>query len=177
VIAFVPFARYGQGLIADLLRESYGALLRELPPERVEELRWDWEEYDAEVYREPGTVGACGFFTVLKGQVIGFGSWDPRDWPEVGEVGHNCILPGYQGRGYGRRQIEEILRQFRNRGFQRARVRTDEHPFFGPARRIYGACGFREIGRQPGTLVEGCDSVVYERQLTSDKRRGGRHRQ
>lgn len=177
MIAFVPFARYGQGLIAELLWESYGALLKELPPEKVEELRRDWEEYDAAVYREPDTVGACGFFTLLEGEVVGFGSWDPRDWPEVGEVGHNCILPRYQGRGYGRRQIEEILRRFRNRGFRRARVRTDEHPFFVPARRIYEGCGFREISRQPGTLVEGYDTVVYERQLTSDKRLGGRHRQ
>jgi GNAT superfamily N-acetyltransferase len=167
VIAFVPFLGYRQGSIAELLVESYAELLRELSPTRAEGLRSEWEQYDAGVYRLPDSVGACGFFTRLEDEVIGFGSWDPRGWPEVGEIGHNCVLPSHRGRGYGQRQIEEILRRFRSGRFRRARVRTDGHPFFGPARRIYEKCEFKEIGREPGTLVEGYETIVYEWQVTN----------
>ena len=50
----------------------------------------------------------------------------------------------------GRRQILEILRRFREAGFEAARVTTSEHPFFQPALRLYKALGFRETGRPAG---------------------------
>jgi hypothetical protein len=48
-----------------------------------------WEQYDHEVYRHPETVGACIFLSRLNGIIVGFGSWDPRQTPRYGIVGHN----------------------------------------------------------------------------------------
>ena len=150
-----------------MLAEAYAALLVDLPAELSEELLADWGSYDAAVHDEPDTVGSAGFLTRLDGAIIGFGSWDPRGWPDVGHIGHNCILPSHQRRGFGRQQVEEILSFFRNKGFHLACVRTDEHPFFIPARQMYVVCGFREVGREPGSLLEDCDTVVYELDLSA----------
>ncbi len=168
MIVFDPFSEFRKGLVFDMLVECYDALLEELPAEKVEELHADWLSYDAAVFDEPDTVGECGFATRLNDEVIGFGSWNPTGWPEVGVIGHNCILPKFQGHGYGRRQIEEILRRFTVWEFQKARVTTDELPFFAPARRIYERCGFSEVGRRRGVLVDGFDIIDYERILATD---------
>ncbi len=160
-----PFQSVAAGTIADLLRQSYSPLLAQLPQARAAELLSDWCEYDAAIVGEPETVGACGFVSSCDNRVVGFGSWDPRGWPNVGEVGHNCIVPPQQRRGYGRAQIEEILNRFARDGFMKAIVRTDEHPFFLPARKMYERCGFRLSAREPGSLVEGYDTLVYELDL------------
>lgn len=110
--SFAPLCEYPGGLIAGMLVESYAALLRELGERKAGELRSNWLEFDTAVQQDRDSVGACGFVTRAEGNVVGFGSWDPRGWPEVGRVGHNCIRPAYQGNGYGWRQIEEILRRF-----------------------------------------------------------------
>jgi hypothetical protein len=31
-------------------------------------------------------------------------------------------------------------------------VRTDEHPFFHPARKMYECCGFHEVAREPDLI-------------------------
>jgi GNAT superfamily N-acetyltransferase len=166
-IDFAPFAKYEPGLISGLLFESYAPLLEELPEAKVSELLEDWRGYDAAVFDEPNTVGACGFVTRLGDEVVGFASWNPTRWPSVGIIGHNCILATYRCRGYGRRQIEEILRRFTEAGFHKASVQTDEHPFFAPARRIYLHCGFEEVARHPGELVDEYAMIEYERRLDS----------
>jgi len=145
-----------------MLRESYAPLLATLPAGVGENLCCEWDEYDESAFREPDTVGASGFLTLLRGEPIGFGSWDPRDWPDVGRVGHNCIVPAHQRRGYGQLQLREILRRLWARGFRRIEVRTDEHPFFEPARPMYVACGFRLLGYEPGTLSVNHRMLVYE---------------
>ena len=116
---------------------------------------------------EADTVGEAGFFTALGGQVIGFAPWNPRGWPSLGIIGHNCIVPLYQGRGYGRRQIEEVMSLFSQKGFRRVQMRTDEHPFFEPARRMYQRCGFALVAREPGVLLAGLEMLVYEASLTA----------
>lgn len=161
-VSFTPLYECPGGLIAGMLAESYAALLRELEERKAAELRSNWLEFDTAVQQERDSVGACGFVTRVEGNVVGFGSWDPRGWPEVGRVGHNCVRPSYQGHGYGSRQIEEILRRFRAGGFARARARTGEHPFFAPARRMYLSCGFRAVGRQRDDLVCRYGTVMYE---------------
>ena len=165
-LAFAPYQSQRRGLIAEILASCYAPLLAELPATTAARLRDDWTAYDDDVHAKPETIGRAGFFSLLGGQVVGFASWDPRGWPDVGSVGHNCVLPEHQGRGFGRRQIEEVLALFRRRGFARARVRTDEHPFFEPARRMYRRCGFDLVGREPGRLVDGSAMLVYERRLS-----------
>jgi GNAT superfamily N-acetyltransferase len=164
-IEFAPFAGCRPGLIFDLLSESYAPLLAQLPQAKVAELLQDWREYDAAVFGEPDTVGSSGFVTRLGREIIGFASWNPTNWPAVGIIGHNCITPTRASRGYGRRQIVEILRRFSEAGFQTASVRTDEHPFFGPARRMYSSCGFEEVARYPGELLDEYAMIEYELRL------------
>lgn len=163
------FSECARGRIAEILAEVYAPLLATLSAEKAEELLGAWRLYEAAIHDEPDTVGSAGFLTFLDDSIIGFGSWDPRGWPDVGHIGHNCIRPSYQRRGLGRLQVEVILGYLRRKGFRSACVRTDEHPFFTPARQMYVACGFQEVGREPGTLLDDCDTVVYELELSGDQ--------
>jgi GNAT superfamily N-acetyltransferase len=144
-IVFTPFAEHEPGLILSLLSCSYAPYLA-LDPQASQAWPADWAAYDCEVWEHPGTVGACGFVTCLAGQPIGLASWDPRGQP-TGVIGHNCVLPAFQGRGYGTTQIRRVLDILRARGFEQVRVTTGDHPFFLPAQRMYASCGFREIAR------------------------------
>jgi GNAT superfamily N-acetyltransferase len=161
MIAFTSFARHRPGIIFSLLSQSYAAYL-ECDPRAAEAWPPTWETYDRDVFRFPDTVGACGFVTCLDGQAIGFASWDPRPFPEHAIIGHNCILPAFQGSGYGRTQIRRVLAILRERGFKRARVTTGEHPFFDPAQRMYRACGFREVKRGYGDPQSAFRTIDYE---------------
>ena len=147
-LKFITPFRKEPGAIASLLNRSYAELLSEKPlhwkPEQA-----NWERYDQEVYSQPDTIGACIFLSRLDSLIIGFGSWDPRQRPHCGLVGHNCILPEFRGKGYGKQQIQEILRRLRRLGIKRAKATTNDDRFFVPAQRMYTACGFREIRRIP----------------------------
>lgn len=76
------------------------------------------------------SICPCVFISILNDEPIGMASWDPRQVPEVGIIGYNCILPEYQGKGFGKTQIQEILKRLKNQGFEKALVTTGEHPFF-----------------------------------------------
>ncbi len=168
MIAFNPFAHCEPGLICHMLAVSYESLLSGLRADKVTELLAEWRAYDTAVFEEPDTVGQSGFVTLVKRDVIGFASWNPTSWPSVGIVGHNCVLPEYQGKGYGRLQIGEILRRFTEAGFAKARVLTDEHPFFAAARRMYERCGFEEVCRYPSELSDEYLMIEYERPLARE---------
>jgi GNAT superfamily N-acetyltransferase len=134
------------GIIASLLGQAYADLVKS-DPSLWEPEQENWEQYDREVFGQPISVGACVFLTRLDGRVVGFGSWDPRQRPYLGIIGHNCVLPEFRGRGLGKRQIQEILRRFREMAIETAKASTSDHPFFVPAQRMYATCGFREVRR------------------------------
>ena len=159
-LEFVPLTNQDPGTIASLLRASYADLLER--DSRWESEQESWEEYDREVFAHPDTVGACLFLTQVGGQIVGFGSWDPRQRPRYGIVGHNCILPEFRGQGFGKQQIWEILRRFRALGIQTAHASTCDHPFFLPAQRMYIACGFREVRRTPWDRDRNHTMIEYE---------------
>jgi GNAT superfamily N-acetyltransferase len=159
-LEFVPLAGESPGIIAALLRESYGSLPADDPRFAGEPARWD--AYDREVFARPGTVGACLFLTRVGGRVAGFGSWDPRRRPEYGLVGHHCIVPAFRGLGLGVRQTREIVCRLRRAGARAARATTADHPLFAPARRVSLACGFREVGRFPWPRDPGLTIIEYE---------------
>ncbi|MGE5296039.1 MAG: GNAT family N-acetyltransferase, partial [Solirubrobacterales bacterium] len=71
----------------------------------------------------------------------------------------------HRGRGYGRKQIEEVLRRFRGMGIRTTRVTTCDHPFFSPARRMYLACGFGEVRRIVSDRDPGRTVIEYEKQI------------
>lgn len=148
-VEFEPIDQHQRGVLCALLVRSYSELLI-ADAEHWEPCREEWSQFDAQVFGNPDTIGRCVFVTSVDGEVVGFGSYDPRQKPEVGIVGHNCVIPECRGRGIGKLQIGEILRRFRDMGIRRAVVQTGEQPFFAPARRMYEACGFVETRRLPG---------------------------
>jgi GNAT superfamily N-acetyltransferase len=102
-----PFERK-QGIITDLLKQSYKQLVSSDPKVWRSEVA-KWEKFDNEVFQAPDTIGACVFLSWLGDQLVGFGSYDPRQQPYFDIVGHNCILPEFRGAGLGKQQINEIL--------------------------------------------------------------------
>ena len=152
------------GSIATMLRACYAPLL-------TRDSQWEseqekWEEYDRQIFRHLKTVGACIFLTRFDGHVAGFGSWDPRQRPAFGIVGHNCILPEFRGNGLGKQQIQEILRRFHRLGIKTAKASTLDHSFFIPAQRMYAACGFREVRRIPWMRDPRRTTIEYEKDLS-----------
>lgn len=135
-----------EGSVFSLLERSYERLIKE-KPELAENWQKDWEQYDREVFQFPETIGAAGFSTWINENIIGFGSYDPRQRPELGIIGHNCILPELRGKGFGKAQILEIVNIFKQMGVKKVKVTTGEHPFFISAQRMYISCGFKESQR------------------------------
>jgi len=156
-LTFRSAAEYAPGTVYAILAECY-ATLRDVTLD--DSLR----RFDREVFASPGTVGACSFISSVEEQIVGFFSYDPRQGPEIGLIGHNGVMPPFQGRGYGTQQILEILRLLTLRRFVRVRVSTSEHPFFAPARRMYEKCGFRRSERAPADRSRH-GIVYYERVL------------
>lgn len=165
MIQFTSFHQYQPGLLISLLSQSYADYFH-YDPSCEAVWRQGWQQYDRDVFQHPDTIGACGFVTCLAGQVIGFASWDPRQFPARGIIGHNCILPSFRGHSYGKQQILEILRIFKLRSFQQAYVTTGEHSFFYPAQRMYQACGFQEVSRSFEDPHTGFRIIAYQLNLT-----------
>ena len=166
MLAFTQPSEHGRGIIADLLRKSYAGMASSDP------LYWrgeeeEWAQFDRDAFENPETVGKCVFVSMFEDTVVGLGSFDPRQAPECGIVGHNCILPEFRGRGFGKLQIEEICARLRTIGCKRAVVSTGDHPFFVPAQRMYISCGFEETrrnidGPRPSNLYK---LIEYEKIL------------
>ena len=141
-----------------MLRESYAPIWNDKLEENL-------RKADRGAFENPDTIGACTFITCLDGQPIGFASYDPRQGPDLAIIGHNCILPEYQQRGFGRQQITEVLRRLKAKGFHKVVVTTSDHPFFAPAQRMYQSCGFRESRRFKQSQHAPCRTIEYEIEL------------
>lgn len=159
--------KYSPGVITDLLQRSYFSFYSQLPGVWEVEKK-EFDEFDQQAFEYPDTVGRCVLFSSYAGQLAGMASFDPRQGPEVGIIGHNCVLPEFQGKGIGKLQIQAVLDEFRSRCFQKAVVSTGDHPFFLPAQRMYSACGFMEVRRgvpplrSPESPIK---MIEYERQV------------
>ena len=164
MLTFTSITQHKRGILASLLVRSYAAI-PETDPQFWDEERSKWHRFDREAFDNPDTVGKCVFVTCLDGRPIGFGSFDPRPAPELGRIGHNCILPEFRGRGFGKNQIDEILRRLSRLGVRKAAVSTGDHPFFLPARKMYEACGFRETGWHMPDPNPGFGIIEYEREM------------
>ncbi len=169
MIEFCSPSKIGPGKIAILLRKSYEALSKRQG--------FDWEmfarafdEFDQQIFSNEGVM-KCTFVTVVDGVPIGVGSFDPRGKPEYGDIGHNCIIPEYQGRGYGQQQIREILLRIKEGGIRKARVSTSLDPFFSSARKMYEQCGFIQTRTFISKSYPKWEMVEYEREMSSYEKR------
>jgi len=156
-IHFKPLNGHPKGVIFNLLEQCYAGSEKMLP-EYFNEWVGDWKTYEEAIFHNPDTVGACGFMTYLDNVLIGFASWDPRQFPK-GIIGHNGILPEFRGKGYGQLQINEAINRLNKKDFRKILASTMDHAFFSPAQRMYLACGFEEIKRY---AVEGENYGIIE---------------
>ena len=155
MIKFAGLSKYNPGLLFSLLSQCYSKDLNI-------RFRKDFKGFDKEAFEHTDTIGACVFITSINKQVIGFGSYDPRQRPEIGIIGHNCILPNYQNKGYGKLQIIEILRIFNAERIKKAKVTTGDISFFIPAQKMYQSCGFKEVSRTQDEKGTGFGVIEYE---------------
>lgn len=145
-LTFALISRYRPGALSDLIHRSYAGLIQERPAYWKQEGE-KWDDFDRQSFAHPDTIGKCVFVSCLDDESIGLASYDPRHAPRYGLIGQNCILPEYRGKGFGKQQILEILRRFGESHTRLARVSTSEHPFFGPALKMYQGLGFKETRR------------------------------
>jgi GNAT superfamily N-acetyltransferase len=160
-LTFTPLAGSEPGTLLSLLTESHRDLTETYADRWAGQVE-TWAQFDKDVFQEPESVGKCVFVTRLGGDIIGFGSYDPRGVPDSGTVGHNCILPEHRKKGYGSRQLEEIVRRLKTLGAGRVIATASEHPFFLPAREMYMSMGFAETGRSEGGPDPDFRLVHYE---------------
>jgi GNAT superfamily N-acetyltransferase len=164
IVEFTPAAAHKPGTIATILARSYEPLIADGQLSAIFPST-KWPAFDGYVFDNLDTFGRSVFVSCLDSRVIGFASWDPRGGPACGVIGHNCVLPEQRGKGYGKLQIQEILRRFRADNFRQAIVTTGDDPFFLPAQRMYQACGFVEAVRFPHGPDYTYGTIRYELDL------------
>lgn len=110
-------------------------------------------------------MDACGFVSLDEKDIIGFMSWDPRKLPVSVEIGHNCIIRCFQGRGKGREQLLFGLGIIKNLKPSKIIVKTGNIDFFKPAQKMYASVGFkmRSITTKEDILVP--EVIEYELSL------------
>jgi len=150
MIVYKKISNFSPGLIENLLKTSYKRLIDYFPNEK-EKFYHEWENEDCEAFNNPDTIGEYILFSCLDNNPIGFFSWDDRKYP-LGIIGQNCILPDYQGQGYGRNQIESVVKIFQVKKFHEIRVVTGDHDFFIAAQKMYINCGFKEDRKMKADL-------------------------
>ncbi len=150
MIDFKEIDNFKPGLIEQLLKTCYKGLIDYFPEEK-QRLFCQWEKEDSEAFNNLETIGRHVKFSCLDNNAIGYFSWDDRQYP-LGIIGQNCILPNFQGQGYGKEQIELIIEIFQDKNFKEVKAITGDHDFFMPAQKIYISCGFKVQKRLKGDL-------------------------
>ena len=151
------FSEFDKGLLYSLLNDSYLKF-----PELSAACHETWKEFDSFVFDNLSFMDHCGFVSVLNETPIGFMSWDPRNSPVSVQVGHNCIINEYKGKGYGRSQLSIGMNIIKSRKPERIIVKTGNINFFIPAQRMYCSAGFiqKQISFNNDPLVP--ELIEYE---------------
>jgi GNAT superfamily N-acetyltransferase len=160
MIEFKNINDFKPGIIQRLIKESYAQLINYFPGEKAKFYK-QWEQEDKDAFDNLQTIGKSLFISCLHNIPIGYCSWDLRQNP-VEIIGQNCILPGFQSKGYGTIQIEKIIKIFADNNYKEITVITGDHDFFIPARKIYEKCGFKEQKRTQGELFH---LIAYKKVL------------
>ena len=136
---FRKFSENKRGIMLEMLRDAYS-----FEPGYEKDWLEEWKKADDFFYENLHIADKCGFVTVVDGVPVGFICWDPRNLPAYAEIGHNCIITQYKGKGYGRAQLREAVARIEKSGAEKIIVTTDED--LVPAQRNYESAGFRLTG-------------------------------
>jgi GNAT superfamily N-acetyltransferase len=150
MIFYKTIDNFKPGLIQEIIIASYKNLIDYFPEEK-QRLYGHWEKEDVDAFNNPETIGKHVLFSCIKNKPIGYFSWDDRQYP-LGIIGQNCVLPNYQGKGYGKKQIELIIQLFQDNKFKEIIAITGDHKFFLSSQKMYISCGFREQKKIKGDL-------------------------
>lgn len=117
---------------------------------------------ELEIFQPPG-----GIFYLLEvdGSIIGMGALR-KLYPGVGEVKRMYIKPDYQGKGYGKSILNQLLKKGKQLGY--SSIRLDTGPFMKAALKLYRSVGFVEIDRYPeaeAPEIEGVNWTFMEKKL------------
>jgi RimJ/RimL family protein N-acetyltransferase len=132
------FSETPEGTLYKSLIDAYSEF-----PELTDFFKDSWQDFDKFVYSSLSFMDYNGFVTLDDNVVIGFMSWDPRGLPESVEIGHNCIIKNYQGKGYGKEQLLLGLEMIKNLKPKTILVKTGNVDFFKPAQSMYTSAGFK----------------------------------
>lgn len=147
MLTFKSLSSLKPGQLFEMLASSYCDLIEKYDPQNKEEYLKSWKQADKDAFDNPNTIGKCIFVTYADKELVGFASWDPRHFPDYGIVGQNCVLHKNKGKGYGKMQIEELLRIFKEAKCKKALVSTGDSNFFISAQKMYQSVGFKETKR------------------------------
>ena len=159
-LAFKNITDFPRGTLAALLKDGYA-----FEPKFAQYWKTQWQTFDDFFYDNPRIAEKYGFVTVLDDEPIGLVSWDPKNLPELAEVGHNCIATSHKGNGYGTRQMREAVNRIIAQGASRIVVWTNER--LTAARRMYERVGFTSIATSAETICPECagERIHYEMRL------------
>ncbi|WP_461394678.1 GNAT family N-acetyltransferase [Deferrisoma sp.] len=76
-----------------------------------------------------------------------------------------AVAPRAQGRGVARRLLEAVIAEARAEGGRLLVAETSGTPAYGPAHRLYEACGFRLAARIDDFYLPGDAKLVFVRSL------------
>lgn len=162
VLTFSEITKFKKGIIFEIIYSSYKELILSDEDEWSSHIE-KWKKIDEDAFNNPNTIGKCCFISLENFKPVGFGSYDPRNLPDYGIIGQNCIIPEARGKGYGKQQILEIIRILKDKGARKVKVETSENVFFLPAQRTYISCGFVEKKRY--NKRDGTKSKIIEYEL------------
>lgn len=162
MLTFNSIFSYKEGYLFEILNKSYSELLNKDIKDKIKYVE-NWKQFDRDSFNQP-QIGKCVLITCLNYIPIGFASYDPRHFPNFGIIGHNCILPEYRNQGYGKLQIENLLKIFTNNRCRKAKVSTGEIEFFLPAQKMYKNLGFKEV-RKYYDKIRSYNVIEYEKDL------------
>ncbi len=163
MLIFTSLYQYKPGILFEMLTASYKELIEKYNLSHKNNLVENWRKFDEEAFANP-KIAHCIIVSCVDNKPVGFTSHDPRQKP-TGIIGHNCILPEHQGKGYGQKQVFELLKRLKGMDFHKVKVTTGDHQFFLPAQKMYLNCGFKEIKRYQDEKLD-YPVIEYEIGLT-----------
>lgn len=109
--------------------------------------------------------GAYGWIDPAGGFVLA------RVAADESEILSLAVVPDRRGQGLGRALLEQATTTAAGRGARAMFLEVAAAN--GPARALYAAAGFGEVGRRPGYYPGGGDALVLRRPLTPGAAAGG----